>query len=107
LRQVLEEIYRNARTAGATQIEYQIEEQSGGYLFRFRDNGKGVKKEVLPRIFDPFFTTRKFVEAFGLGLFRARGELAQVKGEISATSDGSTFTEIAIKLPKRAPGTNK
>jgi signal transduction histidine kinase len=103
LRQVLEEIYRNARTAGATQIEYEIEERNGRYLFRFRDNGKGVKKEILPRIFDPFFTTRKFTEAFGLGLFRARGEIAQMKGEISAASDGSTFTEIAIKLPKRVP----
>lgn len=106
LRQVLEEIYRNARTAGATRVEYQFEEQDGKYLFRFRDNGKGVKKEVLPRIFDPFFTTRKFAEAFGLGLFRARGELAQMRGEISATSDGATFTEISISLPKRVPITD-
>jgi signal transduction histidine kinase len=102
LRQILEEIYRNARTAGATQVEYDVEERNGQYVFRFRDNGKGVKKEILPRIFDPFFTTRKFSDAFGLGLFRARGEIAQMKGEISATSDGSTFTEIAITLPKRA-----
>lgn len=101
LRQVLEEIYRNARTAGATQVEYEVEERNGRYLFRLRDNGKGVKKEILPRIFDPFFTTRKLTDAFGLGLFRARGEIAQMEGEISATSDGSTFTEIAIKLPKR------
>jgi signal transduction histidine kinase len=107
LRQVLEEIYRNARTAGATQIEYEIEERNGRYLFRFRDNGKGIKKEVLPRIFDPFFTTRKFTEAFGLGLFRARGEIAQMKGEISATSDGSSFTEISIKLPKRVSATEQ
>jgi signal transduction histidine kinase len=107
LRQVLEEIYRNAQTAGATRIEYQVEEQNDRYVLRIRDNGKGVKKEVLPRIFDPFFTTRKFTEAFGLGLFRARGELAQMKGEISATSDGSTFTEISIQLPKRSPTTAK
>jgi signal transduction histidine kinase len=100
LRQVLEEIYRNASTAGATQIEYQVEEQPDRYILRFRDNGKGIKKEVLPRIFDPFFTTRKLTDAFGLGLFRARGELAQMKGEITAASDGSTFTEISIKLPK-------
>jgi signal transduction histidine kinase len=99
----LEEIYRNARTAGATQVEYEVEERNGRYLFRLRDNGKGVKKEILPRIFDPFFTTRKLTDAFGLGLFRARGEIAQMEGEISATSDGSTFTEIAIKLPKRVP----
>ena len=107
LRRVLEEIYRNAQTAGATQIWYEIEEQDGGYVLRLRDNGKGVKKEILPRIFDPFFTTRKFTEAFGLGLFRARGELAQMNGEISATSDGSTFTEISIRLPKQAPTTNQ
>jgi signal transduction histidine kinase len=107
LRWVLEEIYRNARTAGATQIWYEVEEQSDRYVFRVRDDGKGVKKEVLPRIFDPFFTTRKFTEAFGLGLFRARGELAQMRGEISATSDGSTFTEISIKLPKSGPATDQ
>jgi len=103
LRRVVEEIYMNAVAAGATQIEYDIEDQSDRYILRFRDNGKGIKKEVLPRIFDPFFTTRKFTEAFGLGLFRARGELAQIKSEISASSDGATFTEIAIKLPKRPP----
>lgn len=103
LRRLVEEIYRNAETAGATQVEYDIEDQTDRYILRFRDNGKGIKKEVLPRIFDPFFTTRKFTEAFGLGLFRARGELAQIKGEISASSDGATFTEIAIQLPKRPP----
>lgn len=107
LRRVLEEIYRNARTAGATHIRYEVEEQNDRYLFRVRDDGKGVKKEVLPRIFDPFFTTRKFTEAFGLGLFRARGELAQMRGEISATSDGSTFTEISIRLPKNGPATDQ
>ena len=107
LRWVLEEIYRNARTAGATHIWYEVEEQDDRYVFRVRDDGKGVKKEVLPRIFDPFFTTRKFTEAFGLGLFRARGELAQMRGEISATSDGSTFTEISIKLPKHVPATDQ
>jgi len=41
--------------AGAYPNRYEIEEQSDGYVFRVRDDGKGVKKEVLPRIFDPFF----------------------------------------------------
>jgi signal transduction histidine kinase len=107
LRQILEEILRNAATAGATQVEHQIEELRDSYILRFRDNGRGIKKEVLPRIFDPFFTTRKLTESFGLGLFRARGELAQINGEISATSDGSTFTEILIKVPKQPPVTNQ
>lgn len=107
LRKVLEEIYRNALTAGATQIHYQVEEQGDGYVLRLRDDGRGIKKEVLPRIFDPYFTTGKFTEAFGLGLFRARGELAQIKAQISAASDGSTFTEISIKIPKRVRSSTK
>jgi signal transduction histidine kinase len=103
LRQIVEEIYRNAAAAGATRIEYRIEEAGDHYILRFRDNGKGIKREVLNRVFDPFFTTRKFTEAFGLGLFRARGELAQINGEITANSDGATFTEISIRIPKRPP----
>jgi signal transduction histidine kinase len=104
LRQILEEILRNAAAAGATQVAYQTEELDDSYILRFRDNGRGIKKEIMSRVFDPFFTTRKLTEAFGLGLFRARGELARINGEILATSDGSTFTEILIKIPKHPPG---
>jgi signal transduction histidine kinase len=101
LRHIVEELYGNAAAAGATRVEYRVEETDDHYLLRFRDNGKGIKPEVMTRVFDPFFTTRKFTEAFGLGLFRARGELAQIGGEISAESDGANFTEISIKLAKR------
>jgi signal transduction histidine kinase len=53
----------------------------------------------MSRVFDPFFTTRKPDENFGVGLFRARGDLARMKGEISAESDGKTYTEILVRLP--------
>jgi C4-dicarboxylate-specific signal transduction histidine kinase len=53
----------------------------------------------MPRIFDPFFTIRKYPEAFGLGLFRAAGELSRIGGSISVESDGKSFTEARILLP--------
>ena len=99
LRAIFQEICRNAISAGATKIRCQIERASEGYLVRFRDNGSGIKKELMPRIFDPFFTTKRFPDAFGLGLFRAAGELARSSGTLSIASDGESFTEVCITLP--------
>jgi signal transduction histidine kinase len=100
LRAILHELCRNAASAGATQITCKLEAATdGNYLIRFRDNGSGIKKELMPRIFDPFFTIRRYPDAFGLGLFRAAGELSRIGGFISIESDGKSFTEARILLP--------
>lgn len=99
LRAIFHELCRNAASAGATKITCKLEPTSANYLIRFRDNGSGIKKEVMPRIFDPFFTVRRPSDGFGLGLFRAAGELSRIGGSISIDSDGKTFTEARILLP--------
>ena len=100
LRAILHELCHNAASAGAKKITCKIEPATGGdYLVWFRDNGSGIKKELMPRIFDPFFTIRKYPDAFGLGLFRAAGELSRIGGSISVESDGKSFTEARILLP--------
>jgi signal transduction histidine kinase len=100
LRAILHELCRNAASAGANQITCKLEAATdGNYLIRFRDNGSGIKKELMPRIFDPFFTIRRYPDAFGLGLFRAAGELSRIGGSISIESDGKSFTEARILLP--------
>jgi len=100
LRTIFQEVCRNAASAGATKMASKIEAAGSDYMVRFRDNGSGIKKEVMPRIFDPFFTIRKFPEAFGLGLFRAAGELARLGGNISIDTDGKSFTEARIRIPR-------
>jgi signal transduction histidine kinase len=100
LRAILHELCRNAASAGANKITCKLESAAGGdYLIRVRDNGSGIKKELMPRIFDPFFTIRRYPEAFGLGLFRAAGELSRIGGSISIESDGKSYTEARILLP--------
>ena len=100
LRAILHELCRNAASAGANKITCTLEPAAGGnYLIRFRDNGSGIKKEQMPRIFDPFFTMRRYPDGFGLGLFRAAGELSRIGGSISIDSDGKSFTEARISLP--------
>ena len=100
LRAIFHELCRNAASAGATKITCKFEPAAANYLVRFRDNGSGIKKEVMPRIFDPFFTVQRAPDAFGLGLFRAAGELSRVGGSISIDSDGKSFTEARILLPR-------
>jgi signal transduction histidine kinase len=99
LRAIFHELCRNAASAGASKITCKFETASTTYLIRFRDNGPGIKKEIMPRIFDPFFTVRRPPDGFGLGLFRAAGELSRIGGSISIDSDGKTFTEARILLP--------
>jgi signal transduction histidine kinase len=100
LRAIFHELCRNAALAGATKMTCKLEAAAASYLIQFRDNGSGIKREVMPRIFDPFFTVHGPPVAFGLGLFRAAGELSRIGGSISIDSDGKSFTEARILLPK-------
>jgi signal transduction histidine kinase len=98
LKEIFEQILRNASEANAKTTVVTASANAGFVEVRFRDDGHGIEPPVA-RVFDPFFTTRTREENFGLGLFRARGDLARMKGEISAESDGKTYTEILVRLP--------
>ena len=102
LRNIFLELFRNAASAGATKVTCKLENDGSSFMIRVRDDGSGIKKEIMSRIFDPFFTIRQYPEAFGLGLFRAAGELSRIGGSISLESDGKSFTEARILLPKTA-----
>ena len=99
LKEVLEEILRNASEANAKSAVVVADIRAGSVEIRLRDDGHGIKAPVRPRVFDPFFTTRKQEEKFGLGLFRAKGDLARMKGQIFVESDGKTYTQILVRLP--------
>jgi signal transduction histidine kinase len=99
LKEIFEEILRNASEANAKSAVVMADTHSGSVEIRFRDDGHGIKPAVRSRVFDPFFTTRKQEEKFGLGLFRAKGDLARMKGQIFAESDGKTYTQIVVRLP--------
>jgi signal transduction histidine kinase len=100
LQEILEQICRNASEAGARHVHLVINEDVEPVELKFRDDGPGMKPPVLSRAFDPFYTTKKSTKNFGLGLFKARGMLAKMSGEIAITSDGRSYTEVSIRLPR-------
>ena len=104
LEQVFINLINNARDAldGCKDriIEVSTQEQDGHILVEFRDSGKGIAPEDLPRIFDAFFTTKE--EGMGLGLHITRDIVQSYGGTIIAHSEVNEGTTFLIELPVAA-----
>ena len=71
------------------------------FAFSVADTGTGIAPAHKDRLFEPFFTTKPHGQGTGLGLFIARGIVAQHGGCIYAENNpagGATFTVV---LPRR------
>ncbi|WP_018633719.1 sensor histidine kinase [Neomegalonema perideroedes] len=109
LRQILVNLLSNAVQAtprgGVVRLfseDSASEDGRPGVALTIRDQGPGMKPEVLARIFDPFFTTRG-LRGTGLGLAICQTLVARRGGELrarSAPGEGSSFT---LWLPEEAP----
>ncbi|MEP6489652.1 ATP-binding protein [Microcoleus vaginatus GB2-A3] len=69
---------------------------------RIRDNGSGIKPEVLDKIFNPFFTTKPPAEGTGLGLSISQDVIVQQhRGELKVETEVGKYTEFIITLPQK------
>ncbi|MCP2520165.1 PAS domain S-box protein [Candidatus Aminicenantes bacterium AC-335-K20] len=64
-----------------------------------KDNGPGIKKELLNQIFSPFFTTYNDRSHLGLGLSVSSKIIEDHKGKITVNSELGKGAEFIIKLP--------
>ena len=64
---------------------------------RFRDSGKGIDAESLPRIFEPFYTTKP--DGTGLGLAITRKIVEGHGGTLKVESLVGLGTTVLIRLP--------
>jgi predicted ATPase/signal transduction histidine kinase len=69
----------------------------------FRDNGVGIRADVVDRIFNPFFTTKPAGEGTGLGLSISHDVVVEEhRGEMKVHTAVDEFTDFVITLPKQA-----
>jgi len=76
---------------------------AGSYVrLAFRDEGRGISPENLPKVFDPYFTTKDMGSAkgIGLGLSICYSVIKRHGGHITVDSTFGNGTTVTVYLPK-------
>jgi len=81
-------------------IEISAQSTSAGVTLAFRDNGKGMPKDVRKQIFDPFYTTARHSGGSGLGLYIVYNLVTQkLKGEVNVDTAPNKGALFELHLP--------
>src|SRR5207302_5539143 len=97
LREVLLNVFENARLARASEVTITLRHDHGPTVsVAVQDNGHGIPKDVLPRIFEPHFSTR--TSGSGLGLAISRRLIESWGGTIEISSSEKKGTRVVIEL---------
>ena len=76
------------------------EAKSGRLEIDYRDNGKGMREEIIQHAFEPFFTTSRGQGGTGLGLYICYNIVtAQLHGEIALESRPDHGCRFSISIP--------
>ena len=83
------------KTSNVTFIDF-----SGSYIcVRIRDNGCGIKEELIEHVFEPFFTTKEIGQGTGLGLSTVYGIMAEIGGHIIVETELNVGSEFQLYFP--------
>ena len=101
LREVLLNLFENARLADARTVAARIEvvvaeDGSSRVQVDVADDGAGIPADVLPKIFEPHFSTR--TSGSGLGLAITRRLVESWGGAVSIESTSGTGTTVRVLL---------
>lgn len=67
-----------------------------------KDNGVGIRKEILPRVYEMFFRGTELSQGAGLGLYVARETIKRLNGTIEITSAVGVGTTVTFIVPNAA-----
>jgi signal transduction histidine kinase len=80
-------------------LEVEVAAVDGVAVARVRDDGGGIRPEVMDRLFTPFFTTKPPGTGTGMGLYVSHGIVKSHGGEIVAANAPGGGAEFTIRIP--------
>ncbi len=109
LNQVFMNILDNAAAAieGNGDVYIDVRKLNDSVEIKFKDTGKGIKKEHLSKVFDPFFTTKPVGQGTGLGMSITYRVIENHFGTINVESEIGQGAVFTIVLPINHPNKNK
>ncbi|HRE32469.1 MAG TPA: HAMP domain-containing sensor histidine kinase [Candidatus Berkiella sp.] len=82
-------------------ISISSSQDNDNIIIKIKDNGNGIKENVIAKIFEPFFTTKPAGEGTGLGLPICYDIVTKEHGgKLDVVSKVGEFTEFIITIPK-------
>ena len=92
------------KQTGTITIDITHPENSDMIELCYRDDGKGMEKEVLSHLFEPFFTTRREDGGSGMGTNIIYDLITErLGGELDVSSEPGQGTTFVIHLPQQLP----
>jgi signal transduction histidine kinase len=82
-------------TGGRLQISTRVD--ADRIVLMFRDNGRGIPRELMEEIYAPFFTTKE--SGTGLGLSISSQIIRESRGQLDIESQLNQGTVVTITLP--------
>ncbi len=92
---------------GGNEAGYLNLEPGNFVKITIRDNGPGIKPEIIDKIFDPFFSLKNKTEGSGLGLTVVLGIVKGHNGGVRVSSEYGKGTTFDIFLPDISPETER
>lgn len=101
LNQVFMHLLRNGAQAieGTGRIAIGTDVDAGHFRIAFRDTGRGIPPDQIPRLFNPGFTSGKRVKA-SLSLFTCMNIVRRHGGDIRVKSEPGKGAEFTVLLPR-------
>ena len=83
------------------EIKIDIAQEDNNVKFIVRDNGPGVKEDIISKIFDPLFTTDSSRKISGLGLSICKEFIEMHGGTLKAYNDEGLVLEFILPKAKK------
>ncbi len=106
----IHEIFRNTisnvikyadRNKKKSTVSIHIKISNEEALITIKDNGIGIREDVLPKIFEMFYRGSERSKGSGIGLYLVNQAIVKMKGKIDVKSTFGKGTEFIVWLPNK------